>query len=137
MKENFLDAGYIIALETADDQNHQAAFAHWKKLLKSLPSLITTSYVFDEIVTFFNNRNRHEKAVEVGNNLLQSETINLIQVDEELFIEGWEYFQNHQDKRYSLTDSISFVVMKQRGIETALSFDKHFAQAGFEKIPSK
>jgi len=137
MNENFLDAGYIIALETADDQNHQMAFKHWKNLLKSPPSLVTTSYVFDEVVTFFNNRNRHEKAVEVGNNLLQSQTIELIQVNEELFNAGWEHFQNYRDKRYSLTDCISFVVMNRLGITTALSFDKHFVQAGFEKLPRK
>ncbi len=40
-------------------------------------------------------------------------------------------FQKHQDKRYSLTDCISFVVMKQKGLKTAMTFDKHFAQAGF------
>lgn len=135
MKESFLDAGYVIALEAADDQNHQAASEHWQNFLKTPGLLVATSYVFDEIVTFFNNRNRHEKAVEVGNNLLQSETIRLIQVDEELFNEGWRYFQTHSDKRYSLTDCISFVVMKRRKVAEALSFDKHFVQAGFEKIP--
>lgn len=133
--EFFPDAGYIIALEAADDQNHRAAFTHWQELQKSIPPLVSTSYVFDEIVTFFNSRNRHEKAVEIGNNLLQSEVIELIRVDETLFNEGWEFFQIHRDKRYSLTDCISFVVMEHRGITTALSFDKHFTQAGFEKLP--
>lgn len=137
MKEIFLDAGYVIALEASDDQNHQAALEHWQNFLKTNPFLVTTSYIFDEIVTFFNNRNRHEKAVEVGNNLLQSEAIRLIQVDGELFNEGWKYFQKHHDKRYSLTDCISFVVMKRRGVAAALSFDKHFVQAGFEKLPQK
>lgn len=135
MKILFLDAGYVIALEASDDQNHKAASQHWRKLLKSPPLLLTTSYVFDEVVTFFNSRGRHEKAVEVGSNLIQTDSIELIHVDEALFYEGWEYFQKHKDKTYSLTDCISFVVMKQRGIKTALTFDRHFTQAGFEKLP--
>lgn len=135
MKRLFLDAGYVIALETSDDQNHKAASQHWRRLLKSPLSLITTSYVFDEIVTFFNSRSRHDKAVEVGSNLIQTGLIELIHVDETLFYEGWEYFQKHRDKTYSLTDCISFVVMKQRAIRTALTFDRHFTQAGFDKLP--
>ena len=135
MKSLLVDAGYFIALEAADDQNHKAASQHWRKLRKSLPPLATTSYIFDEVVTFFNNRGRHEKAVEIGNSLMQSQLIELIHVNESLFDDAWEYFQKHQDKTYSLTDCLSFVVMKQQGIRTALTFDKHFRQAGFETLP--
>ncbi len=88
MRTLFLDAGYVIALEASDDQNHKAASQHWRKLLKSSPSFVTTSYVFDEIVTFFNSRGRHEKAVEVGSNLIQADSLELIQVDEALFYGG-------------------------------------------------
>lgn len=123
-------------MEAADDQNHQAAFSHWQTLISAPVNLITTTYVFDEIVTFFNSRNRHAKAVEAGNNLLQSGLIEIIQVDGKLLDSGWIFFQHHSDKRYSLTDCISFVVMEQRELTTALSFDRHFAQAGFIKSPS-
>ncbi len=136
MKPLFLDAGYLIAIEAADDQNHQVAFSHWQKLILSPPKIITTTYIFDEIVTFFNNRNRHAKAIEIGNNLLQSNLIEMIQVDENLLESGWNYFQKHDDKRYSLTDCISFVVLEQRNLDSALSFDKHFTQAGFIKLPN-
>jgi predicted nucleic acid-binding protein len=82
----FLDTGYAVALETADDQNHKAASKHWQNLSKSLPPLITTSYVFDEVVTFFNSRNQHAKAVEVGNRILRSPTVQFVHIDEALFI---------------------------------------------------
>lgn len=131
----FLDTSYIIALENLDDQNHKTASTHWKKLLKKLTPLITSSYVFNETVTFFNSRGLHNKAAEVGNNLLSSRFIDLIQVDEALFNEGWEYLQQHNDKLYSLTDCVSFVLMKQINIQEALTFDVHFQQAGFIKTP--
>lgn len=130
MSALFIDAGYLIALEASDDQNHEAAARHWRGLLKSLPPLATTSYVFDEVVTFFNSRSRHAKAAELGNRLLQSPALELIHVDETLFHDAWQYFQQHQDKRYSLTDCVSFVVMGRRGIKAAPTFDRHFTQAG-------
>jgi predicted nucleic acid-binding protein len=34
-----------------------------------------------------------------------------------------------------LTDCISFIVMQKFGISTALAFDKHFTEAGFQKAP--
>ena len=135
MSALFIDAGYLIALEASDDQSHEAAAQHWQGLLKSLPPLVTTSYVFDEVVTFFNSRGRHAKATELGNRLLQSPAVELIHVDEALFREAWQHFQQHQDKRYSLTDCVSFVVMGQRGINAALTFDRHFTQAGFGRQP--
>lgn len=135
MKTVFLDTGYIIALELASDQNHRAAMKHWRSISKSLPLLVTTSYVFDEIITFFNSRGHHAKAVEIGSRLLNSPSIKIVYVGEDLFQEGWSYFQRHKDKKYSLTDCISFLVMKEFGIEIAFAFDKHFIQAGFEKLP--
>ncbi len=135
MKSLFVDSGFWIALENADDQNHSKALLHWQELLSNMPVLITTSYVFDEVVTFFNNRHNHAKAVELGHTLLHSSFIELIQVDETLFKEAWLYFQKHQDKRYSLTDCVSFIVMSKRNLETALTFDKHFRQAGYQISP--
>lgn len=135
MKSIFIDTGYLIALEATDDQYHQEALSHWQNLTLSLPLLVTTSYVFDEVVTFFNSRNKHDKAVEIGTRLLSSSFVQLIQVDEVLFYEGWEYFKQYADKSYSLTDCISFLVMERLGIQTALTFDRHFIQAGFKKLP--
>ena len=51
------------------------------------------------------------------------------------FFQGWQYFKDHQDKSYSFTDCISFILMEQRHISQALTFDKHFIQARFSKLP--
>ncbi|HEY0379199.1 MAG TPA: type II toxin-antitoxin system VapC family toxin [Pyrinomonadaceae bacterium] len=135
MKSFFLDTGYVIALELSSDQNHGAASKHWRSASKSFRLLVTTSYVFDEIVTFFNSRGHHAKAVEIGERLLNSPSVRLIHVGEDLFSEGWNYFRKHKDKGYSLTDCISFLVMGEFGIDTVLTFDKHFVQSGFKKLP--
>jgi predicted nucleic acid-binding protein len=131
----FLDTSYLLALERTNDQNHQAAQTHWQQVVTTAPTFITTSYIFDEVVTYFNSRNYHAKAVQVGNYLLLSPSVQFVHVDETLLYLGWAYFQQHQDKRYSLTDSISFIVMQQYEIQVAYTFDHHFIQAGFQKEP--
>lgn len=131
----FFDTGFVIALEAIDDQNHGAASGYWQGLSEPRPPLITTSYVFDEIVTFFNGRNHHAKAVEIGERLLSSPTVQFVHVDEELFFEGGKLFKQRQDKTYSLTDCISFLVMNKFGSKTALTFDKYFNQEGFQTLP--
>ncbi len=51
MNVSFLDTSFIIALEDADDQNHNNATLYWKGFKKRPCKLVTTSYIFDETVT--------------------------------------------------------------------------------------
>lgn len=48
-----------------------------------------------------------------------------------LFRRGLQLSNNRPEKEWSLTDCISFVVMKERRIKEALTGDHHFEQAGF------
>lgn len=53
----FLDSGFLIALNAADDQYHKRAVDHWRLIGRtSLP--LTTTYIVDEVVTFFNSRGK-------------------------------------------------------------------------------
>ena len=136
MNNLFLDTGYLIALESSNDQYHEMAQAHWHELRANLPPIVTTSFVLDEVATFFNCRGFHSKAVAIAQGLLDSPATRIVHVDEELFSRSWAYFKTHNDKRYSFTDCVSFVVMTELEIEKALSFDKHFTQAGFHTEPN-
>ena len=131
----FLDTSYVIALEIVNEDNHQVVLQHWQTLAISQPSLVTSTYIFDEIVTFFNSRNLHYKAVEIGNRLIESPEIELIEIEQKLFNQGWLYFQKYADKSYSLTDCLSFIIMQENNITQALTLDHHFVQAGFKKFP--
>ncbi len=101
MKAVFLDTSFLLALEIASDQNHRPALEYWQSIKADLPVFVTTSYVFNEVVTFFNTRGHHNKALQVGHSLLASSHTKLIHVDEALFFAGWEVFQLNQDKDYS------------------------------------
>jgi predicted nucleic acid-binding protein len=130
-----LDSAFLIALVFEADQNYSKAQSTWSRVTAERRRFITTTFVFNETVTFLNARGEHQLAVALGNQLLASPTIELIDVSLALIEQGWEFFVRHDDKTYSLTDCISFQVMKQYSLSTALTFDRHFAQAGFTLIP--
>jgi len=133
----FLDSGYLVSLELERDQYHADAINHWQTVRDNSIGFVTTSLVLSEAVTFLNSRGRHDKAVSVGNMLLQGSDIRMIFVDEPLLMDGWEYFKQHSDKRYSLVDCVSFVVMQKYDIYTAYAFDTDFIQAGFIMEPMR
>ena len=45
-----------------------------------------------------------------------------------------DFFEQRRDKEWSLTDCLSFLVMRDEGIAQALTGDKHFEQAGFTAL---
>lgn len=60
--------------------------------------------------------------------------VEIVPLQDELFVEAFELFRGRLDKEWSLTDCISFVVMRQYRIQAALAADIHFQQAGFEAL---
>jgi predicted nucleic acid-binding protein len=50
------------------------------------------------------------------------------------FGEALELYRGMGDKRWSLTDCSSVLAMRRRGIDEALTFDRHFEQAGFRAL---
>lgn len=46
-----------------------------------------------------------------------------------------DWIERYSDHDFSLCDAVSFVVMRERGIRQALTFDRHYAAAGFEMLP--
>ena len=51
-----------------------------------------------------------------------------------LFRDALGFYRTHQDKEWGLTDCSSFIIMRQRGLTEALTFDRHFEQAGFRAL---
>ena len=48
------------------------------------------------------------------------------------FNNAMRWYDKHQDKTWGLVDCLSFSVMSEMGLLTALAFDKHFTRAGFQ-----
>lgn len=67
MSVYFLDTGYLIALEASGDKNHVEAVQHWNACLNAPLKIVTTTYVFDEVVTFLTAETAMEKLWKWGN----------------------------------------------------------------------
>lgn len=134
----FVDTGFLLALERRTDENHVRALGHWRSLReRGLPHLVTTTYVFDEVVTYLNSRGLHASAVKTGKRLLRSPAVELVRVGDGLFRAAFDLLERRPDKRYSLTDCVSFALMRERGISVAFAFDRHFEQEGFVREPHR
>lgn len=47
-----------------------------------------------------------------------------------------DWLERYADQDFSLTDAVSFAVMRERRIAAALTLDHHFSVAGFEVEPA-
>ncbi len=60
--------------------------------------------------------------------------ITVVPLDDDIYGRALALFASRPDKEWSLTDCVSFVVMRDRAITKALTPDAHFSQAGFEAL---
>jgi uncharacterized protein len=95
--------------------------------------LVTSEYVFDELVTLLRRRADHQHAVRAGEAVRECSSV--VAVDRKDVQAAWKLFRERSDKSYSFTDCTSFVVMKRMGIDRSVCLDAHFTQAGFTVLP--
>lgn len=130
----FLDTSYSVALTITKDANHAnaVALANWIKT--SSVSVVTTQAVILEIGNALSRQRYRKTAIGIIRRYDSDQNTSIISLTAELYEEGFELFCNRPDKDWSLIDCISFVVMKERGIDAALTSDGHFVQAGFRAL---
>ncbi|MBW1796062.1 MAG: type II toxin-antitoxin system VapC family toxin [Deltaproteobacteria bacterium] len=131
----FVDTAGWIALVHRRDDLHKEAVRVYRTLRRS--RRVTTDAVLVETCNSFSKTLMRPLALALMEKIKRAEelrVLEVIHVDEELIEQGWELFRTRMDKEWSLTDCISFTVMKDRGISKAITSDHHFKQAGFEKL---
>lgn len=133
MDRLFVDTGAWCPFFNTADPGHNAVtgvLEQWEH------RLVTTAYVFDELVTLLRHRVHHRAAVLAGR-ALRSGDLALMLTPEPADIEtAWQLFERSRDKAYSFTDCVSFAVMRRLGVKTAATLDAHFRQAGFQVLPA-
>jgi len=97
-------------------------------------SLLTTSAILLEVVDGLAKHNLRYLSRSFRVILAGFPDLEIVHVDAPLFDRAWTLFDARGDKKWSLTDCISFVLMRERGISDALTYDHHFEQAGFRAL---
>ncbi len=92
---------------------------------------MTTNFVIAECHALVLKRLGQFPATEFLRAVTQGDThvVRVAVEDEEA---GLSIIFRYNDKAFSLVDAISFAVMERLGLRTAFSFDRNFAQYGFD-----
>lgn len=131
----FLDTGGLIALIIKEEENHLLAFKVFKELDEFGYELFTTDYVLAELVNWLRCRRGYQvtEIFEFLHNLYISD-LNVIEVSRDRFGDALILMHKFREHFFSLTDCVSFVVMKELKIKDAFATDKHFSIAGFNNL---
>src|SRR5436309_16033631 len=117
-----VDTGYLLALVQPTDALHGPA-VDWSLHIR-LP-LLVTEYVLWEMVNALSAPEDRPKAHLLLRVMTSEPGYEIIAASAELFEAGINMHRARPDKEWSLTDCISFHVMRQRGIQMALAHDHH------------
>lgn len=130
----FVDPSFWYALMNRDDSAQQAATL---ALEPRLGRICTTTYVLAETASLLTKRIDKTMAIALLRMARDQDFCEVIAPGPEALQRAEEMFAAHPDWDFDLVDAISFVVMRDNGIERALTFDHHFAQMGFTTAPGR
>ena len=128
----FIDTSAFYSLMDRSDSNYEQAEKLWHYLLEKDLYLTTTNYVVGETLTLLQSRLGFEAA-----NLFYQDVLSIadiLWIDSPLHNLAYALWLSLGRKNISFVDCISFITMRQHGIETAFAFDSHFQEQGFGKV---
>ena len=123
-------SGLLICFDVSSDE-HARAF----ELFTNSPTLLTHSGVLFEFVPLCRSRRMDvARATVFLMDLLDDPAVEAVWTDRALYCAALELLEARRDKRYSLCDAVSFLLMRERGLTEALTTDRHFEQEGFVRL---
>jgi uncharacterized protein len=128
----FLDTSGLLCLLDPDERFHERAL----DLYANATVRVTHNYVLAELIALSYSRRRPASSTLnfVMKLITHPEEVQLLWADERLTSQSLILLKSHFRAGYSLCDAASFVVMRQRGLTSALTMDKHFEQEGFQRL---
>jgi predicted nucleic acid-binding protein len=131
MTEFFADTSGFVAYLNAADEHH--ALAH-EYVINLADRIVTTVWVLTELGNFLADKVRRRSFIAFVRDLRKDARVKVIPPHADLFDRGLDLYARRPDKEWSITDCISFVVMKRERLTEALTADHHFEQAGFRAL---
>lgn len=131
MKAVFAGAYFFFAFLSSRDHAHQKAVDYFESFNGVL---ITTEAVLTEVADGLSAPGDRSTFGELYDDLQRAPEVKIISTDRDLFGAALNLYRSRPDKEWSLTDCISFVVMKREDLLEALTGDHHFEQAGFHSL---
>ena len=133
----FIDTSFFVALLSPRDAHHKRAREAFDafKGQRLVDLFLTTNNVVLETVTVAGRQGGNRLAVEVGQMLYAEKLARMYRTTPEDEAAALAYLKQHQDKRYSAVDCLSFVVMLEHGIHEVFAFDRRDFSHRFNVLP--
>ena len=132
MKEVFVDSSAWFHLIYEPAPEHRAATDALAGLRQPL---VTTNLVVFETMSLLTKRAGRASAEHFGQAIRSANTARIVRLSADQEDRAWDYFFKYRDKDWDLVDCASFALMDELGLDTAFTFDDHFAQKGYRLIP--
>jgi predicted nucleic acid-binding protein len=127
MKPVFADTVYYLALTNPRDQ-YAAPATRFTAGFSG--AFVTTAWVLTEVANALARGPNRALFLDLYHDLADDRRVTIVPPNQELFEQGIELYAKRPDKEWSLTDCISFIVMREYGLTDALTADHHYQQAG-------
>ena len=133
----FIDTSFFVALLSPRDAHHKRAREAFDafKGQRLVDLFLTTNNVVLETITVAGRQGGNRLAVEVGQMLYAEKLARLYRTTPEDERAALAYLEQHQDKRYSAVDCLSFVVMLEHDIHEVFAFDRRDFSHRFAVLP--
>ncbi len=133
-----VDSSAWYALADNRERHHRDAVGLFARVTEGeFGRILTTDYVLDETYTLLRMRLGIGSVRTLRDLLAASSNLEMVRVSDRDFDHAVELMLAHADKRWSLTDCTSFVLMRELEIGRAFTFDHNFFEAGFLVLPPR
>jgi predicted nucleic acid-binding protein len=130
-----IDTGALIALARANDQYHARAVGIARRFLSTGGRFLGTTLVLSELHSHMLFGRGPAAARTTVAKLLDDAAHQWTAVPADLVREAvGRWLDRYKDQPFSLTDAVSFEVMRRERVTHAFAFDRHFVTAGYELL---
>ena len=131
MNTVFADAFYFVARLNRHDQHHERVLKFARDFRARL---LTSDWVLMEVADALAESECRGRVRDFIFHLRGTAACEIVPASRELLDRALDLYHQHTDKKWTLTDCVSFVIMRERKVMDALTGDRHFEQAGFTAL---
>jgi predicted nucleic acid-binding protein len=128
----FVDTSALYAYLVASERDHGRVRDALVRAVNRAEELWTSSYVLVESAALLQRRIGMGAARDLDE---LRDVLHVAWVSAELHRRAWQHWLREDRRRLSFVDCVSFEVMRERELTTAVTLDAHFEEAGFRVRP--